>query len=251
MENPLIYVIEDEIDLCDMICRKLSEFRLNAQGFQDGRAVRQALARQRPDLCIVDLMLPDIDGMELVRELAAFAGTGVIVVTARSDVTDRILGLEIGADDYIVKPFEPRELVARVHSLLRRLTLLEQTDPVGENIARFGDWQFDADSLTLHHRDGRSVSLGATEALLLRRFLKAPKRVLSREQLLDCDIDAEYQPFDRSIDIRISRLRRKIETDPRSPRLIKTVYGAGYLFTPEVSWLSGTPLQLATFPEKF
>jgi two-component system OmpR family response regulator len=237
-QGKLIYVVEDEKDLCDMVCRKLTEFQLQARGFYSGRSARQGIAELRPDVCIIDLMLPDMDGLELVKELSRYPGTGVIVLTGRGDLSDRVLGLELGADDYVVKPFEPRELVARIHSLLRRVDLLAQafTDSRGK-FAKFAELTYDIAGLSIHWEDGRTEMLSASEALLLLKFLRAPKRVLSRDQLLDEEIETDRQPFDRSIDIRVSRLRRKIEVDPKNPQIIKTVYGAGYLLAAAVEWL--------------
>lgn len=233
----LVYVVEDERDLCDLICRTLEEFRFRASGSYSGRCARQRIAEQRPDVCIVDLMLPDMDGLELVKELSSYPATGVIVLTGRKDLSDRILGLEVGADDYVVKPFELRELVARVHSLLRRIDLLARsfTDSQGR-FARFAGRTYDVGGLCLHWDDGRLERLSASEALLLLKFLRAPRRVLSRDQLLEEEGECSRLPFDRSIDIRVSRLRRKIEDNPKDPRIIKTVYGAGYLMAAQIEW---------------
>lgn len=240
MHNKLVYVIEDERDLCDMICRKMGEYQLNAQGFYTGGSVLRQLPKQRPDVCIVDLMLPDMDGLEVVRKLSADPGIGVIVLTGRGDLSDRVLGLEMGADDYLVKPFEPRELVARTHSLLRRLEALSQVGTgKPRRFASFAGRTYDTDCLSVQWPDGRSETLSASEALLLSRFLRAPRKVLSREQLFDDEVDCDRRPFDRSIDIRVSRLRRKIEVDPQNPHIIKTVYGAGYLLASAVEWLDG------------
>lgn len=233
----LVYVVEDEKDLCDMLCRSLEEYRLQVQGFYSGGYARQVIARQRPDICIVDLVLPDMDGLELVKELARYPETGVIVLTGRTGLTDRVLGLELGADDYVVKPFELRELVARVHSLQRRIDRLSSlfTEAKGK-IAHFAGRTYDVDALSLCFDDGHVETLGASEALLLLKFLHAPRRVLSRDQLLDETGESVRQPFDRSIDIRVSRLRRKIEDDAKNPYIIKTVYGAGYLMAADVEW---------------
>jgi DNA-binding response OmpR family regulator len=158
----------------------------------------------------------------------------VLILTGRNDVTDRVLGLELGADDYIVKPFEPRELVARVRSILRRYQRAASTDTTGErSTARFAGWTFDANRHALTAPDDREVSLSAAEAGLLATLLRRPNKILSREQLLG---ERDVDPFDRSIDVRISRLRRKLDDDPQNPRMIKTVYGAGYLFSAQVEW---------------
>jgi DNA-binding response OmpR family regulator len=171
------------------------------------------------------------------RELQEGSPCAVLILTGRTDITDRVLGLELGADDYIVKPFEPRELVARVRSILRRYLRAAALDPAAESdasaIACFGNWRFDTGRHALARPDGEEVSLSAAEAALLLTLLRRPNKILSREQLLG---ERDVDPFDRSIDVRISRLRRKLDDDPQHPKLIKTVYGAGYLFSTAVRW---------------
>ena len=233
-----LYLIEDDPDIRKLVRGLLEGYGYDVQTFGSGRDARQAIRRDVPDLCIVDLGLPDMDGLTLVRELWEDVRFGVIILTGRGDVSDRVLGLELGADDYIVKPFEPRELVARVNSVIRRRDqLADARDSMPSGRAQFADWVFDLGNLSLVSADGRQESLTAAEAGLLVGLLKSPKRVLSREQLQGDDLDRDDFAFDRSIDVRISRIRKKIEADPKSPRLIKTVYGAGYLFTAEVAWL--------------
>lgn len=232
-----IFVIEDDPDIRALLRQILTDFGYTVTLLSSGAEARRAIRQQTPDLCLVDLGLPDMDGLTLVRELWADARFGVVILTGRGGLTDRVLGLELGADDYIVKPFEPRELVARVNSVIRRREqLLATSTPTLGSCARFGDWCFDSGSLTLTAADGRSEVLTAAEAELLLALLKAPKRVLSREQLQGDAADTGDFPFDRTIDVRISRIRKKIEKDPKEPRLIKTVYGAGYLFASPVSW---------------
>lgn len=221
-----------------MVCRMLGEFNYIAKPFYNGNSAKKEFLVRRPDVCIIDLILPDMDGLDLVREISRFAGTGVIVITARSDMSDRVLGLEVGADDYVVKPFEPRELVARVHSLVRRIDMLTTTYADTESrLVSFSGLTYDIGGMVLRNQQGDETMLSASEALLMLKFLRAPKRVLSREQLFDEEMSSERQPFDRSIDIRVSRLRRKLEKDAKDPQIIKTVYGAGYLFAAEVTWL--------------
>lgn len=230
-----ILVLEDEPDIAKLICSSLSEYGFRCEHVGTGRKLLELAQRATPELCIIDLGLPDMDGMQVVRELQEGNPCAVLILTGRNDVTDRVLGLELGADDYIVKPFEPRELVARVRSILRRYqrTTPVEATPVERNIARFGNWTFDKGRHALIRADGSEINLSAAEAALLLTLLARPNRILSREQLLgERDID----PFDRSIDVRISRLRRKLEDDPQDPRLIKTVYGAGYLLSAQVSW---------------
>lgn len=240
----LVYLVDDEADVRRLVVATLQDYGLRTLAFASGRDVRQAIQRQPPDLCLVDLGLPDMDGLSLVRELWGDVRFGVVILTGRGDLSDRVLGLELGADDYIVKPFEPRELVARVKTVIRRREQLVATatsgSAPGEAVtAGFGGWTYDPGNLTLSAADGRRETLSAAEAVLLAALLRTPNRVLTREQLQSADDGRDDLPFDRSIDVRISRIRKKIEDDPRSPRLIKTVYGAGYLLAAEVTWTRG------------
>ncbi len=233
-----IYLIEDDADIRTLVTGVLESYGYEVSSWASGREARHAIHRHAPDLCIIDLGLPDMDGLTLVRELWEDVRFGVIILSGRGGTSDRVLGLELGADDYIAKPFEPRELVARVNSAIRRreqLTAAAATTETGQ--ARFGEWVFDLGDLTLTADDGRQDSLTAAEASLLLTLLRAPKRVLSREHLQGPDLDRDDFSYDRSIDVRVSRIRKKIEDDPRTPRLIKTVYGAGYLFAGDVVWL--------------
>jgi len=232
-----IYLIEDELDICHVVSDQLETYGYDVTTFQTGREGRAAIRREAPDLLIVDLVLPDMNGLDLVRELWTDVRFGLIVLTGRTAVSDRVLGLELGADDYVMKPFEPRELVARVGATLRRHDqLLAAARNAEQSRATFGPWTFDVGNLTLTRDDGHIESLTAAEAALLLMFVRSPNRVLSREQLQTDGDDADDFPYERSIDVRISRLRKKIEVDPRKPQLIKTVYGAGYVLAKEVTW---------------
>ena len=235
--SPFILVLEDEIDIARIICSALTEYGFANEHVSGGRALLARARETSPDLVIVDLGLPDMDGMQVVRELQEGSPCAVLILTGRTDITDRVLGLELGADDYIVKPFEPRELVARVRSILRRYLRAATPDPATESDARtiacFGNWRFDTGRHALTRPDGEEVSLSAAEAALMLTLLRRPNKILSREQLLG---ERDVDPFDRSIDVRISRLRRKLDDDPQNPKLIKTVYGAGYLFSTAVRW---------------
>jgi DNA-binding response OmpR family regulator len=237
-----VYLIEDDPDIRALVTDILGGYGYAITAFGRGGDALEAIRREAPALCIVDLGLPDMDGLGLVRQLWQDVRFGVIILTGRGAVSDRVVGLELGADDYIVKPFEPRELVARVNSVIRRHDQLMAVTGKGEaNVARFGNWVFDIGELSLvSAADGRSETLTAAEAALLLALLKTPRRVLSREQLQGSDWERDDLPFDRSIDVRISRIRKKIEADPKMPRLIKTVYGAGYLFAADVEWGHGT-----------
>lgn len=234
--SPLILVLEDEPEIARIICAALNDYGFRNEHLRTGRELLARARQLSPDLVIVDLGLPDMDGMQVVRELQDGSPCAVLILTGRNDVTDRVLGLELGADDYIVKPFEPRELVARVRSILRRY--VRSATPEGDaapdrSIAVFGNWRFDTGRHALGDPDGNETSLSAAEAALLMTLLRRPNKILSREQLLG---ERDVDPFDRSIDVRISRLRRKLGDDPHNPKLIKTVYGAGYLFAAQVAW---------------
>lgn len=232
-----VYVIDDEPDIRNLVRGALEEFGYEVQTFASGREARQSISREPPHLCIVDIGLPDMNGLTLVRELWEDVRFGLIILTGRGGITDRVLGLELGADDYIVKPFEPRELIARVASVIRRREqLLAASTNLGQSRALFGGWVFDVGNLTLRQAEGRQESLTAAEANLLLSFVKAPNRVLSRDQLQgDAELRDDHN-YERSIDVRISRLRKKLEKDARDPQLIKTVYGAGYLLAADVRW---------------
>ena len=232
--DKLIYLVEDDLAVARLIGNVLRDYHFRCEVFHSGSELQRRLRQQVPDLVIVDLGLPDMDGMALVREVRALRRCGVVILTGRGHVGDRVMGLESGADDYIMKPFEPRELVARVRSILRRCEG-GQDAPASSSgrVASFAGWRYEVDSYTLIAPDGSEKALSAGEWQMLQRFLERPNRVLPREQLLGQD---DMSPYDRSIDVRISRLRRKLEDDSYSPRMIKTVYGAGYLFLSAVSW---------------
>ena len=231
--HPRILVVEDETDIARIICNALDDYGFRWDHAATGRRCLQAAQQQPPDLAIVDLGLPDMDGMEVIRQLQDASPCAVIILAGRNDVTDRVLGLELGADDYLVKPFEPRELIARVRSILRRYLRSADDTPAAPGSALFSGWRFDASRHGLTAPDGRDVSISAAEATMLLALLRNPNRILTREQLIG---ERNVDPYDRSIDVRISRLRRKLEDDPQNPRLIKTVYGAGYLFCSAVAW---------------
>lgn len=230
-----IHILEDDPLVAGTVARVLEEYGYATRWFRTAGELLAAVARQPPQLAIVDLGLPDRDGMDVVRELRQNADCGVLILTGRDILSDRVLGLELGADDYVVKPFEPRELVARIRSILRRRSPSAATGK-DRRLARFDTWRYDPASLTLTAADGAEQILGAAEARLLQCFLEKPNRVLSREQLAG---NSELSPLDRSIDVRVSRLRKRLDDDTQSPRLIKTVYGAGYVLTARVRWEIG------------
>lgn len=235
----LIYIIDDERDICDIVSRELGAYGFDVETFLTGAQLKKALLVRSPDLCIVDLGLPDMDGIELVKSLCDQANMGVMILSGRDSITDRILGLELGADDYIVKPFIPRELIARVNSLFRRLKKnAYDNDASAIKVAQFAGWRYDPSTLTLsgvlsdEADAGKGVEFSSAEHDLLMLLLHSPRKILSRDQLLG----ERVSPFDRSIDVRMSRVRKKIESNPKHPTLIKTVYGVGYILTADVEW---------------
>ncbi|MEM8569285.1 MAG: response regulator transcription factor [Pseudomonadota bacterium] len=235
--KPLIFLLEDDADVARVIERTLQEQGFEADRFSRRAEFLRALDRQRPDLCLVDLELPDGDGLSLVGEALRRFGIPTIIVTGRGDLTDRLIGLEVGADDYIVKPFEPRELAARIRAVLRRGgEKTEAREAFSGRLARFEGWVADLDACSLTAPEGDEVPLSAAETALLRSFIERAGRVLSRAQLLDLTCEDDLDTFDRSMDVRVSRLRKKLRDDTGSARIIRTVYGAGYVFTPTIAW---------------
>lgn len=230
-----ILVLEDDPDIGELISRTLEAYDFRTETLRTGRSFLTRAQQACPDLCIIDLGLPDMDGLQVLRKLQDIAPCAVMILTGRNGVSDRVEGLELGADDYLTKPFEPRELVARVRSILRRYQRAHPQESAvpSHTVAHFGNWTFDPSRHSLTAQDGTERGLSAGEAALLTTLLRHPRRILTREQLTG---EKESLPFDRSIDVRISRLRRKLDDDPQDPRLIKTVYGAGYLFAASVSW---------------
>lgn len=203
-----------------------------------GDAMRKALEANVPDVVLLDVGLPGEDGLTLARYLRERHDLAIVMVTGAGEVVDRIVGLEVGADDYISKPFDLRELLARVKSVLRRYRgdsskPRSQEEAQGPARIKVGDCELDVDARQLFDADGGEVALTAMEFDLLRTFAERPNRVLSRDQLLNLTCNRDWDPYDRSIDIRVARLRRKIERDPDNPRIIKTIRGHGYVFVPD------------------
>lgn len=234
----LVYVLEDDADVARILQRVLLQEVPEVLTFGNQKAFCRALAARRPDLVLVDLGLPDGNGLDLIADVLRKASIATIVVTGRGDVTDRVVGLELGADDYVVKPFEERELLARVRAVLRRVREAGASATNAAQRASFDGWTVDLNGCVLHAPDGTSQQLSAAEAKLLEVFLNAAGRVLSRAQLLDRG-GADLEPFDRSIDARVSRLRRKIGDTGKSAKYIRTVYGIGYVFAGKVTWSEG------------
>jgi two-component system OmpR family response regulator len=233
--QPHILVVDDARDIREPLVRYLKESGYRASAAESAAAARRAMRTSGIDLVILDIMMPGEDGLSLCRSIRESSGIPVIMLTARGEELDRIVGLEVGADDYVAKPFNPRELLARVGAVLRRTNTLPPRlrGPTAERY-RFGEWTFNAAQREIVGPDGLALPLSSGEFKLLMAFLERPKVALSREQLLDLTKGRDAEVFDRSIDNQVSRLRRKIEQDPKNPRYIKTVWGGGYMFTSDV-----------------
>ena len=230
-----ILVVDDNEDIREPLMKYLIKNGLRVTGAQDASQARKLLTQQAIDLVVLDVMMPGEDGLSLCRYLREQGEVPVILLTALSDETDRVVGLEVGADDYVTKPFNPRELLARIKAVLRRVHALPpqtQTSPSKE--VAFDNWVLDVNRRELIGGDGVAVALSTAEYDMLRIFLSHPNIVLSRDQLLDLTRGRDAVPFDRSIDNMISRLRKKIEADPKKPVLIKTVWGGGYMLSCDV-----------------
>jgi two-component system OmpR family response regulator len=239
MDNPdHILIVDDDAEIRGLLRDYLRKNGYEASVAADGKAMWAALARGRVDLIVLDLMLPGDDGLTLCRKLRADADTPVIMLTARGEETDRIVGLEMGADDYLAKPFSPRELLARIKSVLRRYRSLPmnlRADDARE--IAFAGWRLDTVARHLVSPDRVVTSLSGAEYQLLRVFLSHPNHVLTRDQLMLLSKGHEADPLDRSIDIAVSRLRHRLADDPADPKIIKTVRGEGYVLAVEVELL--------------
>ena len=231
---PLILIVDDDPEIRSLLGDYLVRQGLRARAVGDGAAMWRELEQQAVDLVVLDIMLPGDDGLELCRKLRARSALPVIMLTARGDATDRIVGLELGADDYLPKPFDPRELFARIRATLRRSAGELSPGVVTAQRLRFADWCLDRVRRELRDPQGTVVPLSSGEYRLLEIFLERPNRALGRELLLDLLQGREATPFDRSVDVQVSRLRRRLRDDPRDAQLIKTVRHAGYLFAAHV-----------------
>lgn len=240
--TPHILVVDDHRDIRDLLAKYLAQHGLRVTVAEGGVAMKRGLKASAVDLVVLDVMMPGEDGLSLCRHLRETTDIPVILLTAMAEDTDRVVGLEIGADDYVTKPFNPRELLARIKAVLRRAQSLprQRNAPVESNLLRFDRWTFDAGRRELLDPAGTAVPLSTAEFQLLNAFLGHPRRVLSREQLLDLTQGRAAKVFDRSIDNQVSRLRRKIELDPKSPELIKTVWGGGYMLATDVARVEGS-----------
>ena len=235
LEDPHILVVDDHREIRESLAQFLRKNGRRATAVENAEVARRALKENRIDLVILDIMMPGEDGLSLCRHIRASSATPVILLSARSEDLDRIIGLEVGADDYVVKPFNPRELLARIDAVLRRTHALppEAAPPSGDAL-RFDRWTLRLAERTLVDETGAVHELSSGEYRLLLTFLQRPRIVLSRDQLLDLAFDRGSDVFDRAVDTQVSRLRRKIEADARAPTLIKTVWGGGYVFTAAV-----------------
>jgi two-component system OmpR family response regulator len=227
--------VDDDAEIRGLLGEYLQKQGYRATAVADGKGLRAAMEKSRPDVIILDLMLPGEDGLALCRDLRARSEIPIIMLTARGDETDRIVGLELGADDYVTKPFSPRELLARIKSVLRRTrSLPDNLKPEEAGSYRFAGWTLDVATRNLTGADGVVVPLGGTEFRLLRIFLEHPNRVLTRDQLIDLMLSRDAAPFDRAIDVQVSRLRHRLGEDAKEPAIVKTVRGQGYVFAARV-----------------
>lgn len=234
MSQSHITILDDEPEIRRMLADALEEAGFRVTAFARATEFEAALNRFTPDVCLVDLGLPDRDGLAVVHRLALESGAAIIIISGRAQVQDRVTGLELGADDYIIKPFEPAEVVARVRARLRKGRA--EAAPRAPQVASFNGWRAEFDRYVLVAEDGSETPFSHAEGEVLRMFLDSPKRLISRGQMQETLGGAAGESFDRAMDVRISRLRTKLREDPKNPRLIKTIYGAGYIFLGDVIW---------------
>jgi len=231
-DMPLVTILDDEPEIREILSDRLEDAGFRTMSFGRAREFEAALKTLTPDVCLVDLSLPDTDGLTLVHRLALELGAIVIIISGRSQVQDKVTGLELGADDYIIKPFDPSEVVARIRVRLRKIRPTETTSTT----ARFSGWTASFDRYILEDDTGEQITFSHAEGEVLRLFLESPKRLISRAHMQDMLGGGAGDSFDRAMDVRISRLRTKLKEDPKNPQLIKTIYGAGYIFLGDVEW---------------
>lgn len=230
--KPLVSILDDEPSIRELLSHALENAGFRTQSFGRAAAFEAALTQNSPDVCLIDLGLPDSDGLALVHRVALEQGAIVIIISGRAQVQDRITGLELGADDYIIKPFEPAEVVARVRARLRS----PKTEQPRGKTASFNGWRAEFERYVLVDAAGNDTALSHAECEVLRLFLESPKRLLTRNQMQEVLGGGAGESFDRAMDVRVSRLRTKLCEDPKNPKLIKTIYGAGYIFLGDVAW---------------
>jgi two-component system OmpR family response regulator len=228
-----VLVVDDDAELRSLLSEYLGRNGFRVSVARDGREMRQLLDSASPDIVVLDVMLPGEDGLALCRDLRAHSNLPVIMLTARGEELDRIIGIEMGADDYLSKPFNPRELLARMKGILRRTRSLPPARAESHRL-RFAGWTLDLAARHLIAADGVVVPLSGTEFRLLQIFVSHPNRVLDRNQLMDLALGREATPFDRAIDVQVSRLRQRLRDDAREPRIIKTVRNGGYVLAAQV-----------------
>jgi len=223
-----ITILDDSRDIRELIASALEAEGFETRSFETGAEFERSIRRLEPDVCIIDLGLPDREGLSLVNAVSRSSNAAVLIISGRSNTQDKIAGLELGADDYVTKPFEVIEVVARVKVLLRRTKKPES--PGGEKQFNFSGWSADLDQHLLISPTQETVRLSFAEAQVLRVFLNNPNRLVTRDKILEQLEDDQVENFDRAIDVRVSRLRSKLQDDPNNPKIIKTIYGAGYIF---------------------
>ncbi len=236
IDSNLVFLLEDDRDLAELLRRTLEAHGYTVECFDLYRRFESRLEQVHPMICVIDASLPDKRGVDTVmRHLAKAAVPTILISGVYTELPDRVLGLELGADDFLLKPFSPRELVARINSIIRRTT---RSTVEAANAVRFAGWTFHVDRLLLIAPDGEEISMGGNEARLLQYLIANAQRVVSRDRLLDQVSTTDSTALDRSVDVRISRLRAKLRDQSRNPKIIKTVYGQGYIFVEKVERLS-------------
>jgi two-component system OmpR family response regulator len=236
-EQPHILIVDDDKDIREPLARYLARHGLRISTAENGQAMDKVLAIGHIDLMVLDIMMPGEDGLSICRRIQSSTQIPIILLTALVEQTDRIVGLELGADDYIAKPFDPRELLARIKSVLRRHQLVPRSKKMAKGRVAFEQWRFDFSCKEVVNLEDVSIRLSSGEHLLLITLIEHAGMTLNRDQLLDLTKGREAQLFDRSIDNQVSRLRQKLEIDPKNPRIILTKWGGGYVFAAELDWL--------------
>jgi two-component system phosphate regulon response regulator OmpR len=232
MSDAHIVVVDDEADIRAVVARYLLKHGYQVSEADGGEGLRAILAERTVDLVVLDINMPGEDGLSLARHLRTLGPVGIVMLTGNGDPVDRVVGLELGADDYVSKPFDMREILARVRAVLRRAARAGTPPAVLGTELRIGRCAYNVETRQLYAANGRPVALTALEADLLHLFATNPNKVLSRDDILDLRGDPEAEPFSRSVDTRVGRLRRKVEADPAHPETIRTVHGQGYVFVP-------------------
>jgi len=233
-ETTKILVVDDDKDVRDLVERCLVDAGFEVETVGEGSGVPDIVKDKNIDLVIVDLILPDTDGLAVTRNLKEHSDVGVVILSGKGETMEKVIGLEVGADDYIAKPFEPRELLARVRSVLRRVDPQDKNVTPDSTVLSFDNWKLDISAQKLTSPDGETINISSGEYILLQALAEHPNRVLSREQLLEYTHRTYTPAFDRSVDVQVMRLRKKIEPDPATPQIIKTVRNAGYIFAAKV-----------------